>query len=190
MIFLTPLSTKELLMNLSVKKLKSLNACTEAIQEYINYEKPKTVEETVDICIKSDNKTYLHYANWLLPRVMRRKSDKIKYAIYAALLVIKNYENEFPNNSAPRKAILAAKQYLKNPSAKNRSAAESAAERAAWSAESAAWGAAESAGRAAESAESAARSAVWSAAESAESAESAEYNKTLIKIITYGLKLL
>ena len=96
------------------------------------------------------------------------KKDSVALAIYAAELVLENFEKQYPNDKRPRKAIEAAKKWLRNPTKKNESAsrsasesasesaarsAESAARSAAWSAESAAW--------------SAAWSATWSAARSA-----------------------
>jgi hypothetical protein len=128
------------------------------------------------------------------------KEDSVSLAIYAAELVIDNFERVYPDDKRPRNAIEAAKNYLKNPTAESAaraeraeraaSAAESAesaarsAESAAWSAASAesAWSAAWSAASAAR-AESAARSAAWSAASAASarsaawSAESAEKTK-------------
>jgi hypothetical protein len=84
------------------------------------------------------------------------KNDSVALSIYAAELCIKNFEKLYPNNKRPRQAIKAAKEWLKNPTEKNRLLAESAAWSAAWSAESATWSAA-----------LAAESATWSAAKSA-----------------------
>jgi hypothetical protein len=101
-----------------------------------------------------------------------QKKDSVALSIYAAELCIDTFEKEYPEDKGPREAIEAAKKWLKNPTKKNRSAAESAwsaARSAAASARSAAesaWSAARSARSAAESAWSAAESA-WSAAESA-----------------------
>ena len=44
------------------------------------------------------------------------KEDSVKLAVYAAELVIGIYEKRYPNDDRPRKAIKAAKAYLKNPS--------------------------------------------------------------------------
>lgn len=122
---------------------------------------------------------------WEKMRVVRSwkwtKKDSILFAIFAARLVLKNFEKEFPCDDRPRKAIEAAEAYAKNPTKKNREAAkaaESAAESAAWVAESvagaawaAAWAAARSAAGAAWAARSTARSATrstaWAAARSA-----------------------
>jgi len=122
---------------------------------------------------------------WEKMRVVRSwkwtKKDSILLAIFAARLVLKNFEKEFPCDDRPRKAIEAAEAYTKNPTKKNREAAkaaESAAESAAWVAESVAesawaeaWATAKSAAEAAWAARSTARSATrstaWAAAESA-----------------------
>lgn len=101
------------------------------------------------------------------------KKDGVALAVYAAELVLKNFEKKYPNDKTPREAIEAAKAVLVKDTKQARSAARSAA--------AAAWFAARSAEYAALSAEYAdqsALSAAWSAALSAEyaarSAESAE----------------
>ncbi len=111
---------------------------------------------------------YMRIIKW----VKWTKKDSVAQAIYAAELVLDNYEKNYPNDLRPREAIEAAKKVLKNDTVKNRSAAwsaRSAALSAAESAWSAAWSAAESAWSAAESAWSAA----WAAESAAESARSA-----------------
>lgn len=64
------------------------------------------------------------------------KKDSVALSIYAAELCIDNFEKVYPNDNRPRKAIEAAKAWLKNPTSENREVALSAAESAAWSAES------------------------------------------------------
>jgi len=119
-----------------------------------------------------------------------QKKNSIALAIYAAELCLDNFEKVYPDDKRPRVAIQAAKKYLKNMTAKNASAADSAADSVAraadsaasaasaayWAADSAAsaaYWAADSAASAADSAASAARAA--SAADSAASAASAAY---------------
>ena len=55
------------------------------------------------------------------------KNDSVALSIYAAELCIDNFEKEYPEDKRPREAIEAAKKWLKNPTQKNKSAAESAA---------------------------------------------------------------
>lgn len=66
------------------------------------------------------------------------KKDSVALAIFAAELVIDNFEKEYPEDDRPRKAIEAAKAVLQSDTVKRRSAARSAAW-SAWSAGSAAW---------------------------------------------------
>ena len=109
------------------------------------------------------------------------KKDSVASSIYSAELCLKEFEKLYPGDDRPRKAIDAARAVLAHDTAKNRSAAwsaaesaagsawsaaESAAESAAWSAWSAAWSAADSAAESAWSAADSAGSA-WSAARSA-----------------------
>jgi hypothetical protein len=44
------------------------------------------------------------------------KTDSVELAIFAAELVIDIYEKQYPNDDRPRKAIEAAKAYIKDPS--------------------------------------------------------------------------
>ena len=95
------------------------------------------------------------------------KEDNMVLAIYAAELAIGIYENKYPDDKRPREAIETAKAWLKDPTEKNRKAAEAAAwaaEAAAEAARAAAWAAAWAA------AEAAAEAAAWAAAEAAEAA--------------------
>ena len=126
----------------------------------------------------------------------------VEFAIKCAKRCLKNFEKQYPDDDRPRKAIIAAQNWIKHPSEEIKKAAESAAwsaesaesaRSAAWSAESARSAArsarsarsAESAAWSAESARSAARSAesAWSAAESAELAEKKWQERCLKKII-------
>lgn len=65
------------------------------------------------------------------------KKDSVALSIFAAELVLENYENQYPDDLRPREAIEAVKRELKSNTVKNWSAAESAARSAARSAESA-----------------------------------------------------
>ena len=55
------------------------------------------------------------------------KKDSVSLAIFSAKLVIGIYEKQYPNDNRPRKAIEAAVRYQKNPTKKNRLAANTAA---------------------------------------------------------------
>ena len=60
-----------------------------------------------------------------------KKEDSIAFSIYAAEKVIGIFEKEYPKDDRPRKAIEAAKEWLKDPSEKNRTKAADAAHAAA-----------------------------------------------------------
>ena len=156
-------------MRITLKQLKAFGACKDGIV-WFKQQKNKEAKHILRQCLK-DNQ--FKYANWYVSRLFT-KPQAVQYSIFNAERCISNYEQEYPNDNRPRKAIEAAKAWLLNPTEENRSAesaarsaAESAAGSAAWSAESAAWSAAWSAESAAWSA---AESAAWSAARSAESA--------------------
>ncbi len=195
-------------MKLTIEKLNDLNACPEGIEWFVA-SKCKTVAGACKKVMKEDN----HYwANWLVARLLG-SDDRIRYACFASRQVLKNYEDKYPTDMRPRKAIGAAEKCITDKSDAPRRAAWSAA-RAARSAacsaaRSAEWSAERSADSAAWSADSAAwsaaRSAEWSAACSADSAAwaerddfaeravSAKWSASSVmskKIINYGLKLL
>jgi len=101
------------------------------------------------------------------------KKNSVKLAIFSAELVLPIYEKQGVSR-APREAIKAAKNYLKNPTKSAARSAESAASAAASAAS--ACGAAWSAWSAARSAESAAYGAEESTASAARNAASAAVN--------------
>ncbi len=102
-----------------------------------------------------------------LIREIDLKPLSVEYAIGCARHVLPKYENKYPNDDRPRKAIEAAEKWLKEPTEENRISAAFATASAALSA-----GSAESAAASVGSATSSAESAAWSAA-TAWSAESA-----------------
>jgi len=196
-------------MKITQKFLKNENACSEGYIWFVHCGERE--HERVIKKLITENRA--NWANWCIVRLMTH-NQRIQYAIYAAKLVIDNYEKQYPDDGIPRKAIEAAEKYLKNNTKNNRSAARSAAysaysaacsvadsarsvaDSARSVADSAARSAAYSAYSAARSvadsvADSAARSAADSAARSAaDSAYSAAYSATMKTIVEYGLLLL
>ena len=173
--------------------LKRKSACKKGI-EWFSKQKETDPVKLLRLLIK-DNE--LSWANWSIARLLSRKG-KLQYAIYAAEQVLPLYEEKYPTNMTPRKAIQAAKICLKHDTEKNRSAAKSAAWTAAKSAAAAVW-AVEAAVWAAEAAavwaavwaaEAAAAAAAAAAAEAAWSADAAAaWSAMKTKIIRYGIKL-
>jgi hypothetical protein len=101
-------------------------------------------------------------------------SEKREFAIGCALVVLPIYENKYPNNSAPRKAIEAAKLYLNNEISLEglkvfNAAAAAAAADAAYAADAAAADAAYAAYAAADA------YAAYAAADAADAAYAAAY---------------
>jgi hypothetical protein len=107
------------------------------------------------------------------------KPDSVALAIYAAELVIGNYEKRYPDDKRPREAIGAAKKWLNDPTEENRSAARSVARSAAHAAADAAHAAyaaahaAHAAAYAAHAAAYAAHAAAYAAAHAADAAPAA-----------------
>jgi hypothetical protein len=81
---------------------------------------------------------------WSEMRVVRAyewtKPDSVAMAIYAAELVIGEYEKQYPDDKRPRQAIEAAKAWLENSTEENRAAAY-AAHAAVYAADAAAYAA-------------------------------------------------
>ncbi len=95
-------------MKITLAWLKKNNACEEGIE----YCEAKgfiglPIKEFARKLIKADK---LDWANWLIIRILQ-KPDTVKYAVFAAELVLPIFEKKYPNDDMPRKAIEAAKQY-------------------------------------------------------------------------------
>ena len=104
-----------------------------------------------------------------------KKEDSVALAIYAAELVINIYEKKYPGDDRPGRAIEAAKEWLENPTEKNRAAASDACIAASVVARAASNAArvACNAARAACNAARAARDAAWAASNAASAASAA-----------------
>jgi hypothetical protein len=100
-------------MKISLNWLKDHKACKDGI---VWWKENKMDEiDHAKLCKILLNKDKFAYANWLVCELMSNK-DKVRYAINAAELVLHIFEEKYPNDDRPRKAIEAAKHYLKNPS--------------------------------------------------------------------------
>jgi hypothetical protein len=185
-------------MELTLEVLQKHGACSEGVKWYKENDCPKTATATVNLLLASSNENKLNWSNWLIARMLSR-NNKIRYAIYAAEQVIGIYKKKYPDDKRPRKAIQAAKAYLKNPTLKNKNAANAAAYAAyaAYAAADAAYAAANAAAYAAAYAAYAAAdaaNAAYAAADAAyAAANAAAYaaaNEMKLKIIRYGLGLI
>jgi hypothetical protein len=206
-------------MKLSLEIVNQHSACSSGVEWYENNGNPNSVESCVDKLLSDDKCSEAHnWANWLLAEMLE-PNDKIRYAIFAAELVIDIFEKAIFGDERPRKAIDAAKKYLKLKTPAARAAAwaawdaAGAAAGAAWAARAAAWaawaaGAARDAAMAALAAGAAAGAAwdaawaawavgaagaawaAWAAAGAAGAAGDAAYKDMLGKIIKYGVSLI
>jgi hypothetical protein len=184
-------------MKINIKLIKKLNACEEGIIWFKNKYGKKT---TLEILAKDLVEEYKYnWLSWFITKNLN-KDDNVRYAIFAAELVIHIFEEKYPNDDRPRKAIQAAKDYLETKSAiaGDALAAGDAAGDAALAARDAAWAAGDAAGAAALAAGDAAlaaRDAAWAAGDAAgaaawaaawDAARAAAYKK----ILDYGISLL
>lgn len=143
-------------MIITLQKLKKLGACSGGVK-WFKVQKEKELRPILYALLPDHSS----WANWLIVRYMTKK-QKVQYAIFAAEQVLSIFEKKYPEDKRPRLAIKAAKNWAKNPTAKNK--------RAAYAAASAAYAAADAAASAAASA--------------------AARKKMQKTIIDYGLKLL
>jgi hypothetical protein len=183
---------------ISVKYLKSINACDEAIGEFAEQHERNTLK-LFDKIIKSENHIYLAWANWLIIRLMN-DAQRISYAIYAAKQVLPIYEKKYPKDNRPRTAIVAAEKCIKSNTKKNKDAAHDAYSAAVYAACAATnpITACDSAARAAQAAAYAAQAAVaytparsaHAAVGSANIAYAEATDKMKTKILQYGLNML
>ena len=175
-------------MKLTKEFLKKSSACEDGFEWYLK-NGSDTVEKTIADLIATKK---LDWANWLLSKKLP-KCACVRYAIYAAEMGLYIFENKYPEDYRPRKAIEAARKYLKT---KTDAAAEDAARAAgdAWdavdAAEAAGDAAAGAAARVAARAAWAAGDAAWAAWAAAEAAGDAAGDATLTQIINNGLTLL
>jgi hypothetical protein len=192
-------------MNISLDVLKKYRACNSGI-ECFKYLKTTTVHETINKCMDLSDDVVLQWTgdvldkyrwcSWLLSRILP-KDEKIKYAIYSARLVIDIFEEKYPNDNRPRKAIEAAELYLEGKVTKEQIGDAADAAYAAYAAAYAAVDAAVAAYVAAYAAYAAADAAVaayaaYAAVDAAVAAYAAYADRKEIfkSIITYGLTLI
>ncbi len=113
-------------MLLTKQILENHGACGEGMYWYISNDEPASVEETIEKLLAPKAKLLalnehekfvwskrFDWSNWLLSHVLP-VDDKIRYAIFAAELVLDIFEKEFPEDKRPRNAIEAAREYLSN----------------------------------------------------------------------------
>ena len=164
-------------MKITKKWLMDNRACVKGVTWFKNQ-----AETDIFKIIKNlMNEDHFDWSKWVISRALNF-NNKIKYAIFSAESVLDIFEKEYPDDSRPRIAIEAAKNYLK---LKTKDAAD-AASYAAYAAAYAAY-AAHAASNSANSASNSANSAVYAAANAAYASDA---DKLKTKIIQFGCKLL
>ena len=151
------MTVKEKILEITFDWLKENSACSEGVEWFKN-QKEKDGNKLVIDLFESD---HFEWSNWLIVRLMD-KPQKVQYAIFAAKKVIDIFEEKYPEDKRPRKAIEAAQYWLENQNASAASAAASAASDAwdAWAA-SDAWDAWAASAASAASAAASAASDAW-----------------------------
>ncbi len=161
-----------MIKQISTEYLKTINACTPAVETFNEKHKNASIpfEDAIQECIDINQPKW---AFWLITKHLNHK-DNVRFAIYATELVLPIYEQNYPNGQQPRRAITAAKRWVLNPTDENATAAADAAD------------AADAAAAAADAADAAAADAAAAAAAAADAAHAADADI----IIKYGLNLL
>jgi len=100
-------------MKITDKWLEENGACQEA-KDWIETIRNRDIKNIFDIIIFSKDSKKLFWGNWMIVRLMNFP-QKIQYAVFAAEQVLNIFEEEYPDDDRPRKAIEVARNYLKNP---------------------------------------------------------------------------
>ena len=98
--------------------LKSWNPCTDGLKWGL---KCKSLAEVFDTCQRSDWLLWLLRKNGTLG-----KKQWVELSVLFAERALPKFEREYPKDKRPRKALEAARAWLKNPTEKNRKAAAAA----------------------------------------------------------------
>lgn len=93
--------------------------------------KRSNVIDFIREAIESGDTLSLDHANRIITRIMSA-NDMRRYAIFAAKQSLCMFENKYPDDDRPRKAINAAEAALKNDTKENRKAAKIAGDEANW----------------------------------------------------------
>ncbi len=104
-----------------IKALNPLNPCRSGWKWYLENQE----EDLLKLLLNANNNNPAD-ARWLFTKLMT-KEQCIKIAIYSARQVLHIFEDKYPEDKRPRKAIESAENYLKDPSEENKKAAAYAA---------------------------------------------------------------
>ena len=130
-------------MELTKDMLLKMNACTPGF-DWFNRQNETDVGKLIQLAIDNLDDDAFSYANWGIPRLLG-KTNKIRYAVFAAEQVLPHFAEKHPDDDRPRKAIEAAKAVIEDDSEENRKRTADAAYAAAYAADAAAYAAADAA---------------------------------------------
>jgi hypothetical protein len=174
------------------KWIKKWNPCRAAVDWFWSQEERRVAEGIKKL-------PHYSWAIWAIPRLLKNRNNRLRFAIYSASLVLPIFEKKYREDKSPRQAIQIAKKCLKSDTKQNRKVAAYAAHAAAYAADAAhaayvAADAAHAAYAAANAADAAyaadAAHAAHAAAYAAHAAYAAADAAIRVKIINYGIKLL
>ena len=111
-------------MKLTKDMLLKMNACTPGF-DWFNRQNETDVGKLVQIAIDNLNDDVFSYANWGISRLLG-KTNKIRYAVFAAEQVLPIFEEQYPKDDRPRKAIEAAKVVISEENRRDVAAANAA----------------------------------------------------------------
>ena len=162
-------------MKLTLEYLTNdLHACREGVAWWEKQNEPDSLK-VLELLI---DQGHWDWFRWLAVRLMTHQ-QKVEWACYCAEQVLSIFEKKYPQDQRPRKAIEAAREWLKNPSEATRKAAAAAYAAADYAAYAAAADAAYAAAAAADAAYAAA--AADAAADYAADAYAADDAKNKIR---------
>lgn len=109
-------------MIVTIDKLNKLDACREGIAWFVAQKET----DLKAICYALIDDNHISWANWLMVRCLNNIQN-VQYAVFAAEQVIDIFEREHPKDPRPRKAIEAAKAWIREPGKESAYAAAAAA---------------------------------------------------------------
>ena len=126
---------------IDIEFLKDRAACIEGIAYFEEeIKEPIAARELINRLLAADDGGKIWWVNWLLCRLFTRP-QYIQYAIFSAEQVLPIFEQEYPDDKRPRKAIEAAGQVALSDTEENRKIAANAAADAAYATYAAAYAA-------------------------------------------------
>lgn len=105
-------------MKITKEWLKEKSACMGGFKWFTEQDESDSVKVLEKLKLEQE----WSWFNWLASRLMTHP-QRVEWSIFCAEQVIDIFEKKFPKDDRPRKAIEAAKDWLKNPTEKNRKAA-------------------------------------------------------------------